>query len=675
MRYPDVMLFLLLGLVVACPSYSAVWGDQPSGNRYYWYQSGEDASAKQNPVRLSAKKSPAPMQANDTDQPERVWNIDFEGNETYSGMTLRRIIGLEAPSFFRKLRFWNRSGFDFDVTELRRDEIRIQRYYQRRGFPHVAVDSRVERGRRDWSRTVVFEIEEGEPTIIDTVRYEIDADPRTVAYLQDQRDFQRAMERNIMQEGRRYQLIRHSDVEGHFLSALRDMGFAHVNAFVTANVDTAGRYSDVLITITPGPMSYFGEIRIDGNETVSEELVRRHSGLKTGDRYSSRKLRNGQQEIFGHPLFRFATVNMPAQSRDSIVDINVRVREHALRSLRVQGGLGIEEFARLGVSWQHRNPFGNAHNFSVTTRASFIEQRASMDYLIPYVFNPKSRINISPFGQRLDERSYLLLRGGINTSFIYQVSRETAGTVSYEITRNREQVYSPDVDLPEDDLSYNISALKLSGYHNQLEIERYQGWVVRPHAEFSGFFGTGSLRYNRYKMDIRRYFNVGEGTQFAIRNEGGLITNASVDDLPSNVRLYTGGTSTVRGWQRRQLGPQRAVLDDDGNFQEYVPVGGKAMFNFNLELRQDLEMILRRFGMALFLDGGAIWEDAEDVNAGDLQFGLGGGFRYNSPVGPIRIDLARKLNPTDEDLNVYNGENFGRAFDRWGIHFSIGQAF
>jgi len=674
MRYLSVLLFLLLGFVDACPSYSAGWDDLASGNRYHLYQSDQDASEKQSVARFSGGRFPVSMQANG-DQPGRVWNIDFEGNETYSGMTIRRIIGLEAPSFFRKLRFWNRSGFDFDETELRRDVIRIQRYYQRRGVPKVDVDSRVEQGRRDWSRTVIFEIDEGKPTIIDTVRYEIDADAETVEYLQNHRVFERAMKRNDMQEGRRYQLIQHSDVEGHFQSVLRNMGFAHANTFVTANVDTTGLHADVLVTITPGPISYFGDVNIDGNETVSADLVRRQSGLKTGEQYSSRKLRNAQQEIFGHPLFRFATVNMPAQSRDSIVDINVRVREHALRSLRVQGGIGIEEIARIGVSWQHRNPLGNAHNFSVTTRASFLEQRVSMDYFIPYVFNPKSRINISPFGQRLDERGYLLLRGGLNNSFIYQVSRETAGTVSYEFTRNREQIYNPDVDLPEDEQRYNISALKLSGYHNQLEIERYQGWVVRPHAEFSGFLGTGSLRYNRYKLDIRRYLDIGEGTQFAIRNEGGLITNASVDDLPSNVRFYTGGTSSVRGWQRRELGPKRAVLDDEGNFKEYVPAGGKAMYNINLELRQDLGMIIRRFGMAVFLDGGAVWEDSEDINAGDLQFGLGGGFRYNSPIGPIRIDLARKLNPTDEDLNIYNGEDFGRSFDRWGIHFSIGQAF
>ena len=611
----------------------------------------------------------------DEDTPERVWGINFEGNETYPGMALRNIIALESPSFFRKFRFWNRSGFDFDATELRRDEIRIQRYYQRRGFPDVAVRSEVREGRRDWVRRIDFHIEEGEPTMIRSVRYELDADEEVVSWLEEQREFSRAQRRQLLQEGRRYQLIQHSDVEGLFLSTLRNLGFAFADTYVTAHVDTAGHVADVLITLIPGPRTYFGEIRVDGHQTVPESIVLRQSDLKPGDSFSSRKLRTAQQQIFGHPLFRFATVNMPPQEPDSLVDINIRVREHALRSVRVQAGVGREEIVRLNLSWLHRNPLGNAHTFSVSTRASFREQRANLDYHIPFVFNPKSRINISPFGQRLDEPGYILLRGGINNSFIYQISREAAANISYEFTRNREIIESSDFTLPDERQRYNISALTFSGFYNRLEVEQYQGWAFRPYAEFSGLLGTGTLRYNRYSLDIRRYFDLTRSTQLAIRNEGGMINRVGNRDLPSNIRKYTGGTSSVRGWQRRQLGPKRAIFDVDGEFAGYVPIGGRAMYHFNLELRQELHMLIRHFGMAVFLDGGAVWERISDINAEDMQFGVGGGFRYQSPIGPIRIDLAYKVNPTDEDLSIFEGEDFGNWFSRWGIHFSIGQAF
>ncbi|MEX2656132.1 MAG: BamA/TamA family outer membrane protein [Balneolales bacterium] len=611
----------------------------------------------------------------DNGQPERVWEIDFEGNESYPGIALLNIIALEAPSFFRKMRFWNRSGYDFDANELQRDEIRIERFYQRRGFPHVQVNAQVDQGRKEWSRHVLFLIDEGDPTIIDTVQYEFNADPNVINHLEEQRDFQRVHRRRVMQPGRRYQLIQHSEVEGAYLSVMRNLGYAHADVLVSATIDTTDNKAEVLITLNPGPLTRFGSIHVEGTETVSDNHVRRQSELMPGDQYSSGKLRIAQQQIFGHPLFRFATVNMPSESRDSVVDITIRVREHALRSLSLQGGVGFEEIVRTRISWQHRNPFGNAHNFTTTIRASFLEQRGNMDYHIPYVFNPKSRINISPFGQRLDERGYLLLRGGINNSFIYQIRPETAWTVSYEFTRNRERLRNPDITLPQEEQLYDISAFQLSGYYNRLEVEQYEGWAIRPYAEFSGILGTGSLRYNRYSLDIRRYQDLGPDTQLAIRNEGGIISFTGLEELPSNLRFYTGGTASVRGWHRRNLGPKRVVLDEEGRFVEYIPIGGKAMYHFNLEIRQNLNQLIRRLGISVFLDGGSVWEETKHMSLDEFQYGLGGGLHYHSPIGPVRIDLARKLNPTDEDLNIYNGEDYGNWFNRWGIHFSIGHAF
>jgi outer membrane protein insertion porin family len=117
------------------------------------------------------------------------------------------------------------------------------------------------------------------------------------------------------------------------------------------------------------------------------------------------------------------------------------------------------------------------------------------------------------------------------------------------------------------------------------------------------------------------------------------------------------------------------VFDDQGNFQNYAARGGRISFTVNTELRFRLDSFFKGFGVAAFLDGGQVWRTFGEIDMSGLQFGLGGGFRYQSPVGPIRIDIARKLNPTDEDLNIFQGVNYGSAWDRWGIHFSIGQAF
>jgi len=92
-------------------------------------------------------------------------------------------------------------------------------------------------------------------------------------------------------------------------------------------------------------------------------------------------------------------------------------------------------------------------------------------------------------------------------------------------------------------------------------------------------------------------------------------------------------------------------------------------------LRQELRGLIPNFGLAAFLDGGQVWEDASNLEDRPVQFGAGGGIRYQSPIGPVRIDVGYKINPSDQDLNIFNGEDFGSGWSRIGIHFSIGQAF
>jgi outer membrane translocation and assembly module TamA len=72
----------------------------------------------------------------------------------------------------------------------------------------------------------------------------------------------------------------------------------------------------------------------------------------------------------------------------------------------------------------------------------------------------------------------------------------------------------------------------------------------------------------------------------------------------------------------------------------------------------------------LFVDGGNVWADPWDVQPNDLRWAAGPGLRYDTPIGPIRVDLGIQLNPIQGLL--INGTPEGR---RWRIHISIGQAF
>ncbi|MEX2586170.1 MAG: POTRA domain-containing protein, partial [Balneolaceae bacterium] len=102
------------------------------------------------------------------EQPDRAWAVHFEGNESYSTSVLRNVIATTPPTFFKKL-FGRPGNAQLREVELRRDVIRIERYYQRRGFDEVSVDWRLEPMGRNWKKRVVFEIGEGVPQRVGTL--------------------------------------------------------------------------------------------------------------------------------------------------------------------------------------------------------------------------------------------------------------------------------------------------------------------------------------------------------------------------------------------------------------------------------------------------------------------------------------------------------------------------
>jgi outer membrane protein insertion porin family len=121
-------------------------------------------------------------------------------------------------------------------------------------------------------------------------------------------------------------------------------------------------------------------------------------------------------------------------------------------------------------------------------------------------------------------------------------------------------------------------------------------------------------------------------------------------DLPLVERFFLGGRSTVRGYEQDTLGPKGS----DGD-----PTGGNSFLMENFEIRTYLG---RGIGLVAFLDGGNVWTDVESIKLRDFKFTTGLGLRYNTPVGPIRIDYGYKL---DKEKGESSGE----------VHFSIGHAF
>ena len=133
----------------------------------------------------------------------------------------------------------------------------------------------------------------------------------------------------------------------------------------------------------------------------------------------------------------------------------------------------------------------------------------------------------------------------------------------------------------------------------------------------------------------------------------GLAAPYNGSDVPLSERFFTGGADSLRGFQSTSAGPQRpvpvcSVGTTDCTTLISVPVGGDMLFILNSELRYPLPIpisfLRNNLGGAVFYDGGNVYTSASFRQLLDnYTHTVGGGLRYETPVGPIRLDVGYRL--------------------------------
>jgi outer membrane protein assembly factor BamA len=190
-----------------------------------------------------------------------------------------------------------------------------------------------------------------------------------------------------------------------------------------------------------------------------------------------------------------------------------------------------------------------------------------------------------------------------------------------------------------------------------------------------GPFAGGAFSFVIVTPELRAYLPVHEQITLAVRARYGQILSGP--GLPMTERYFSGGASNHRGFPQRRLSP--AAVDTGASPgeepQDPVPIGGEAMIETSAEARIDLFHFRRQWvGIAAFIDGGRVTtrpEVLEPLSVDKLHWAAGAGLRYDTPVGPLRVDVGYRLNrlgynPLVSDQTVW---------DRIAVHLSIGEAF
>ena len=566
---------------------------------------------------------------------------------------------------------WSRQRNYFDRARFDADTRRIEAFYSDRGYP----DARVEK--------VDVRLNTAQDAVDITVLV-AEGDPVRVARV-DLRGFDVIRPEHLTDLRNRLPLHagsprdRQSVLAAHDLTVntLRDEGYAYARVS-TEEVGTAdSKAVAIVLTAEPGPLSHFGPIEIAGNQSVGSGIIRRQLLYAPGELYRRSVLQETQRRLYGMELFQFVNIESIApDSGEPEVRTRVTVAEGKHQRLKGGVGYGTEEKARLDAEYHHVNFLGGARSAGVHARWSSLDRGARLDFVQPYFFATSLSLGVD--AQRWDTftPAYESAVTGGKVALTRRTSPRFSWTMSLSSERTSSVISADALDDPQ--LYYDLIALGLDPTTGKQEgtidaigfslqhsttdsvLNARRGYQAVIGAERAGGFLPGTFRYSTFVADARHYQPAGGRFVVANRLQVGNLHPSGDDpaEVPFAKKYFLGGASSIRGWGRYEVSP----LGGSG-----LPIGGNTMLAFSSELRAQVS---RSVGGVLFLDAGNVWEDHRSVDLGDLRYALGTGFRYQTPVGPIRFDLGYQLNPIP-GLEV--GGN--PELRHWRIHFSIGQAF
>jgi outer membrane protein assembly complex protein YaeT len=609
------------------------------------------------------------------DEPIRVDDLTFVGVGAVDEARLRGVLATQE-------RGWLPIGRrpPFVEQHFESDLKRIAAFYADRGYPDArvaAVDVQFNRS-RDAVRITV-EVDEGEPIRVAAVEFEgFDMlHPRRMDRIRglveleagDPRDQQRVL------TGREA-----------VLNELKEGGYPYARLEVQELPAAEERHVVLVFTAEPGPRATFGPIEIAGNETVSDDVIRRQLTFRPGDRFRLSSVQESQRRFYALEVFEFAYVE-PRTGEGALAEVPVRVTvaEGKPRRVTFGAGYGTEEKARVSADWRHVNFLGGARLMSVESKWSSLDRGVRVGFSEPFFFS--RHLSFSARGHVWDENEpiYRLRSYGGRATVSWERDRRDpvrrrAGSNSVGLTvinefsdygvsergmadpAVRQQLIALGLDPVTGTGSGTLVALRAEARRNTTGnlLDARRGYVASAAVERAGGFLPGDFTYTELTAEGRHYLSLGGRAVLAHRVHVGAIDGP--DPLGASVpffkRYFLGGSTSLRGWGRYEVSP----LTDTG-----FPIGGFTLLEASSELRLP---VTQAMSVVAFADAGNVWGSPWDADFGDLRVNVGPGIRYNTPIGPVRLDLGIQLTPM-EGLLV-RGEPEPR---RWRVHFSIGQAF
>ncbi|MEO1269260.1 MAG: outer membrane protein assembly factor BamA [Myxococcota bacterium] len=607
----------------------------------------------------------------------QVKQVTFLGNNAISSDQLSNIMETRPGGYLSFL-----TGFGtFKEASFEADLTRIQAFYYDKGYVDVKVSPPQVRLSRDKKYLfVTIGIDEGEQHFIEDVDIQGDA-----------QDFIRPKEELMSKVSLKPDDVFSYGKMREDITALADLykddGYAYANISPIPRVDKTTHRVKLVYDIQKGQKVYFGRIEMSGNSKTRDKVLRRELVFSEGELYSSTAIKRSRARVQRLGFFETVDITTRQSKERNVLDVLVTVSERPTGTFQVGAGFSSVENFIATAQISQNNLFGRGQSLSLQATLSSIRTLFSLRFSEPYLFDSFWQFSFDVFDFEFIFNDFTRSSTGGNLTFGYPLTRlkwfeeldeRTSwdiGVLSVNGTYKLEQV-SVSAGGRTGGSNARISRLFSGGRTSSVRGSVF--WDRRNNRLFpsSGFLQTGSVEladeytgsqneFIRYTGASRWYFPLVWKFVLKLNVEAGLVQSTDPRrEVPIFERFFVGGPNSVRGFARATLGPTRAVSSSPGDPASSLSgfnIGGNKQMILNAEIEFPIFTAVGIRGV-LFADAGNAFDDGSPIvfvpdlladpttnPDGSLSFdqtlrtAVGFGFRWFSPIGPLRFEWGIPL--------------------------------
>jgi len=402
----------------------------------------------------------------------------------------------------------------------------------------------------------------------------------------------------------------------------------------------------ITLRVNPGPRAVFGEVQIQGADSVDQEYVIRQLPWRTGDEFKASLLTEARIKLISTGLFSVVEAARGQVDENGRLPIIINLKERHHRTIRSGVGYQSDLGPEAKLEWEHRNAFGAGEKLDAALKWNEIKQSLESGFLKPGFLSAGQslRLKASIWG----ESSEAYTSEGVEVSAAVDRRLTEMTSVGFGV---RYRLTTVEKLAQEESFGLFSAPVFLNRDSSDDLLDPSRGG--RLNLELAPFTDTRqkSTGFIKVRASYHHYLEMLSKKRLILAGRAalGLIDGAGRDQVPADELFYAGGGGSVRGYSYQTAGEMKG---DE-------PLGGLALVELSGELRAKLTDSL---GLAAFIDGGRAYAAATELEE-KLFWGTGLGLRYYTPIGPLRLDLAV---PLDKREGVDS---------RYQLYFSLGQAF